>query len=427
MKILLVNQCFYPDVVSTAQHLTDLAVELSKRGHDVRVISSSRGYDDPDQRFAKHEVWNGINIHRVSGSGFGKRSRWRRAADFSTFLLSCALRMLFTRRIDLVVVLTSPPMISFLVAILARLKRWRFVFWVMDMNPDEAIAAGWLRERSVTSKMLQAMSRHSLNRAQKVIALDGFMGQRIRGKGIAADKIVVIPPWAHDEIRYDQHGRETFRAAHGLSEKFVVMYSGNHSPCHPLNTLLAAARELAEQKQVVFCFAGGGSELEKVSDFASQHHLSNIVTLPYQPMSALAGSLSAADLHVVVMGDPFVGIIHPCKIYNILSVAAPVLYIGPLESHITQVISQIKNDACIAAHGDVETVVRYINERASSATVESETRSPNTTALAFSRQLVMPRFIEALHSICPSGAPYDLVVGDAEAQLASASRSTGKS
>src|SRR3989442_10235128 len=103
MRILLVNQCFYPDVVSTAQHLTDLAVELNNRGHDVTVISSSRGYDDPDKRFARREVWNGIKINRVSGTGFGKRSRWRRAADFGTFFVSCAIRMLFTRRIDLVV------------------------------------------------------------------------------------------------------------------------------------------------------------------------------------------------------------------------------------------------------------------------------------------------------------------------------------
>src|ERR1700730_18026481 len=117
MNLLLINQCFYPDVVSTAQHLTDLAVELSNRGHQVTIIASSRGYDDPGMRFAKHEVWNGITIHRVSGTGFGKRARWRRTIDFGSFLVSCALRMLFLRRVELVVVMTSPPMISFLVAV----------------------------------------------------------------------------------------------------------------------------------------------------------------------------------------------------------------------------------------------------------------------------------------------------------------------
>lgn len=427
MKILLINQCFYPDVVSTAQHLTDLAVELSNRGHEVTVIASSRGYDDPDIRFVEREVWNGIAINRVRATGLGKRARWRRAVDFGTFMVSCTLRMLFLRRIELAVVMTSPPMISFLVALFARVKGWRFAFWVMDLNPDEAIAAGWLREGSAMSKMLTAMTRLSLSRTDKVIALDRFMSKRILSKGVAEEKILVLPPWSHEEIRYDQRGRETFRAAQGLTDKFVVMYSGNHSPCHPLNTLLEAALKLDGTANVVFCFVGGGSELEKVKAFANQHHLSNVRTLPYQPMNELAGSLSAADLHVVVMGDPFVGIIHPCKIYNILSVAAPVLYIGPPESHITQVISQMEKDKCVAAHGEVEKVASYIVDRASAAADESSERQAGATALAFSKHFVMPRLVEALERICEPTSQGDSVVADSDARLASASRSAGES
>ena len=123
-------------------------------------------------------------------------------------------------------------------------------------------------------------------------------------------------------VHFDAAGRAKFRAAHGLTDKFVVMYSGNHSPVHPLTTLLAAAQRLASDPRYVFCFVGGGSEHPKVKTFAAQHGLKNILCLPYQPLAELAGSLSAADLHVVVMGDPFVGTIHPCKIYNILTVGA---------------------------------------------------------------------------------------------------------
>ena len=55
----------------------------------------------------------------------------------------------------------------------------------------------------------------------------------------------------------------------------------------------------------------------------------------------VAGSLSAADLHVVVMGEAFVGIVHPCKIYNILAVGAPVLYLGPCPSHVTEILDEM--------------------------------------------------------------------------------------
>ncbi|MGA9131867.1 MAG: glycosyltransferase family 4 protein, partial [Candidatus Sulfotelmatobacter sp.] len=330
MKILILNQAFYPDVVSTAQHASDLAKALTQVGHEVTVVCSSRGYDDPRVRFPQQETWNAVNIIRVRSTGFGKASRWRRAADFSTFMASCALRVWRLQRFDVVVAMTSPPLISFLSSLAVPGRASNLVFWSMDLNPDEAIAAGWLREKSLTARVLSRMLLHSLQRADRIVALDRFMKDRIRAKGIPAEKVVVVPPWSHDDrVSFDPAGREEFRALYKLSRRFVVMYSGNHSPCHPLETLLQAAELLAENEDVVFCFVGGGSEFGTVKERARSRGLRNVLCLPYQPIEKLAGSLSAADLHVVVMGDKYVGIVHPCKIYNVLAVKKPFLYIGP--------------------------------------------------------------------------------------------------
>ena len=108
MRILLLNQSFYPDVVATAQYLTGLAEALADRGHEVRVLAARRAYDDPAQRFAKRERYRGIEIERVGGTGFGKDAKWRRALDFGSFLLQAALRVLTAPRVDCVVALTSP-------------------------------------------------------------------------------------------------------------------------------------------------------------------------------------------------------------------------------------------------------------------------------------------------------------------------------
>ena len=45
MRITLINQTFYPDVVSSGQHLADLALRLAERGHEVTVVTRSRSYD----------------------------------------------------------------------------------------------------------------------------------------------------------------------------------------------------------------------------------------------------------------------------------------------------------------------------------------------------------------------------------------------
>jgi glycosyltransferase involved in cell wall biosynthesis len=400
MKVLLLNQCFHPDVVSTGQHLTDLAVELAERGHGVTVVASDRGYDNPAQRFPKRETWKGIEIIRIPSLGLGKRARWRRAIDFGSYMINCALRLALLPRFDLVVALTSPPLISVLGALFARWKGGRFVFWVMDLNPDEAVAAGWLRPDSVTARVLEAMLRHSLRGAERVVVLDRFMKERIVRKGIGDEKIVVLPPWSHDDmVRYDRTGRETFRAQHGLADKYVVMYSGNHSPCHPLDTLLRAAEQLQTHPKIAFCFVGGGSEFKRVQARAREQRLSNVVCLPYQPLDQLSASLSSADMHVVVMGDAFTGIVHPCKIYNILLIGLPVLVIGPAESHIGDILRETNSNgqARVVAHGNVSAVVEHLTKHAVAELAAPHGHS-SLVAGRVSKSVLLPRLIEIMES-----------------------------
>jgi len=367
MKITLLNQCFYPDVVATGQHLTDLALALVERGHEVTVITSDRGYDDPQRRFKKRERWQGIEIVRLPSSAFGKTARWRRAADFATLMVLYALRLTFTPRQDVVVALTSPPLIAFLGASFVRIKGGRFLYWIMDLNPDEALAAGWLREGSLIARALVRLQNFALAGSESVIALDRFMADRLVDKGIPANRVQTISLWPHAEVpTFDAAGREAFRRRHQLDKKFVVMHAGNHSPCHPLNTLLEAAERLRLNQDIAFCFVGGGSELARVKEFATSHELTNILCLPYQPRAELAALLSAADLHVVIMGDPFVGIIHPCKIYNVMRVGAPFLYIGPLQSHVMDIVVEMNGAGrvYVSQHGNVDEVVRQVVEAA---------------------------------------------------------------
>ena len=443
--------------MATGQYLTEVAVRLVERGHQVTVVTSRRAYDRPETQFPKSETWRGIRIYRVGGTGFGKDAKWRRAADFASFAVRCCARLAWLPRHDRVVALTTPPLISFIGAWLARFWRASFFYWVMDFNPDEAIAAGWLRPGSLPAGLLDSLSRFSLRRAKKIIALDRFMRDRIMAKGIPAEKIAVLPPWSHDtEVKFDPAGRERFRQAHGLDGKFVVMYSGNHSPVHPLDTLLAAARELADDPGLAFCFIGGGSEWRKIAGKAEmlkngilkaegrkqkaepniqhptsniQHPVveggeqkaesrkqkaergdfsisafqrfsfSNILCLPYQPLDQLAGSLSAADLHVVVMGNGFVGLVHPCKIYNILSVGAPVLYIGPRPSHLSEMLGKLNGEhLCYsAAHGDVKTVLQGIQEVRRQSAAAGRQVPPLVRSL-YSKEVVLPQLITELES-----------------------------
>jgi colanic acid biosynthesis glycosyl transferase WcaI len=150
-----------------------------------------------------------------------------------------------------------------------------------------------------------------------------------------------------------------FRREHGLGDRFVVMYSGNHTATNPLDTLLAAALALRDDPRLCFAFVGGGGGKPAVDAFIERHGLTNTLSLPYQPLDQVARTLAAADVHAVTMGAQLVGIIHPCKVYGAMAAGRPVLFIGPRPSHITELLERA-DMGWHAQHGDVDALVQLL-------------------------------------------------------------------
>ena len=389
--------------MATGQYLGELAAALAEKGHEVTVVTGRRAYDNPDRLFPARETWRGVRIIRISSTRFGKKAKWRRAADFASFIVNCCARLVFLPRHDVVMALTTPPLISFIGAWRAKFWRARFCYWVMDMNPDEAVAAGWLRADSFMGKMLERMSRFSFRRADRIIALDRFMRDRIAAKGIAPEKIAVIPPWSQDnDVRFDAAGREQFRKAHGLQDKFVVMYSGNHSPVHPLDTLMQAAERLKDDPSIAFCFIGGGSEFKRVQRWAEDgKNRKRKAKVEFVPAVSTVGTA----LRLVVGGRRARGhygerlrrSVHPCKIYNALAVKAPIIYIGPTPSHVTEILDRLGDGypSIRVAHGEADILAEQIQELRQK-TAGGRRPSPTEVTATFSKGVLLPDLIAAL-------------------------------
>ena len=370
VRVLLINQVFHPDPASTGQHLAGLALALVQRGHEVTVLTGRRGYDEPAKSYPARETWNGIEIIRVGSTGFGHGSKLGLALDFLTFLIAAKWRALLMRRADVVVTLTTPPLLSVLGAALARLWGARFIYWVMDLNPDEAIAVGWLQEGGVPAHILEGLSRWSLRAADAVIVLDAYMKERVVAKGIVPEKIATVPIWMHGDVHFDAGGRERFRRRHALFDKFVVMYSGNHTPVHPLDTLVEAAALVRDDPRIHFCFVGGGIEWRKLRQRAQAESWPNATFLGYQPFEALSASLSAADVQAVTMGEAFIGIVHPCKVYNFLATERPFVFIGPARGHVPDLIRDagLSDYASSFRHGESRELAEDLRRRAANPT-----------------------------------------------------------
>ena len=114
MKILFVNQFYWPDMAATAQQMTDLCEYLAERGHEVRVVCSCGQYDDGSGGSTpKRETHRGVRIHRLRAPSFGKKSNLGRVIDYAGFHLLVGLWLLvFGWRYRAIVTLTTPPLIG---------------------------------------------------------------------------------------------------------------------------------------------------------------------------------------------------------------------------------------------------------------------------------------------------------------------------
>jgi len=340
MKILLLNQTFYPDNLATSQQVADLALSLKQKGHTVSVITGQRAYEERHRKFISYEKWQEVDIHRVVSTGFGKRRLRYRIIDSATFFLSLVWKLIFFPGQDLVISFTSPPLIGALGGLFCWLKGGRSVQWLMDINPDAAFQVGYLNRKSLLGRTLNFIFEATLKNASEVIVLDRWMKHKVIEHGAPKERVIIVPPWS--VFNENDSGVESairdFKQEHRLENKFIVLYSGNHSVVHPLDTLLDAAKELKEYEDIVFLFIGAGLRTKDVTAFKESNQLSNIVQLPLQPREKVKASFGSADLHCVVMGPGMSGLVHTSKIYSVLASGKPFVFVGPHQSHVSDLV-----------------------------------------------------------------------------------------
>jgi colanic acid biosynthesis glycosyl transferase WcaI len=365
VKILLLNQAFFPDSVATSQYVTDLACELHAQGHEITVLCGRRDYTIRDKLYPSFEMVDGIFVHRVYSTRFGKGNLVTRILDAVTYDLFSLWRLFLLPRHDVVVAFTSPPLVGFYGALTARFWRARFVHWLMNVNHEIAMELGCLRRKSMLGRALTTIYRVTLRSCDRIIVMDRWMKARVvREDVIDPQSIAIVPLWPihTPDPAAPSEGTNYFRGKHGLGDKFVVVHSGNLSVIHPLDTVLDAAVRLKEDSSVVFVFIGYGARERDINERVRIHGLTNILKLPYQSRELLGSSLGLADLHLVIMGNAASGLAHSSKIYSILATGQPYLFVGPRASHIVSDVIEACPGGFHVENGDVDGFLAVIEK-----------------------------------------------------------------
>jgi hypothetical protein len=394
---VFLTQVYPPDPAAVGQHLADAAEELSRRGHKVIVFTANRGFDDPSAKYVSKEILNGVEIRRVPFGSFGKRSIWMRLFSAIMLVVQEVARAAALKNLDTVVVSTSPPLGPIAGVALSKLRRAPLKYWAMDVNPDQMVALGKLRKNSPLVTVFDWMNRIVLRHATEIIALDRLMAALLTAKANVASRMTIVRPWAADEPSEPLRRTDNvFRRAHGIDERVVVMYSGNHALSNPLTTILHAARRLSDDPRLLLAFIGGGVGKKEVDAESAP----NILSLPYQPLSTLRNSLSAADVHIVSIGNALGGIVHPSKIYGAMAAGRPIFLLGPEGNPLADLLASA-DIGWRVSHGDVdgaEVVLRTISAASPEDLAEKGNRARSLLESIGNRESSCARVCDVLES-----------------------------
>lgn len=339
MNILVLCPHFGPDVAPTGEVMTAIAGQLVARGHHLHVVTALPWYRHHaveagwDGQLVRHEDTSWGRITRIHPFPTDKGNLVTRGLAFGGFTAVAAVEGAVTQARPDVVFAMSPP-ISLGPAgwAVARSRRVPFVFNIQDVFPDVAVELGMLTDPRAI-RAASWLERSTYRRADAVTVLSEELASNVEGKlrhglvGAEADeqaaKVHVIPNFVDTDAVRPSPPDNDYRARYGLTGRRVVMYAGNVGFSQSLELVLAAARELADRRDVVFVVNGGGSARAGLE--AAAEGLDNVVFVDMQPKELLPEVLAAGDIHVVPLKRGLAKASVPSKLYSILAAGRPLV------------------------------------------------------------------------------------------------------
>src|SRR6266403_1552633 len=371
-------------------------VDALSTSHDVTVLCGRPSYDPTERRTWRPyqtEIADRARIIRAGSTDFPRFDMTRRVVNYLSYVALAIPRALFVP-CDVVLAMTDPPFQGIVGAIVALLKRKPYVYNIRDLYPDMAVG-GAIVGPGMFARFWEKLHRWALGQASHVIVLGEDMRARIVAKGVEPARVVIardgaaIPP---PGTLLPAPDPGVVRAIRG-NFSFVLVHAGNHGFYGACDTLVTAARLLANEG-VGLVFVGNGAQRSQVETAAAG--AANIRFLEFFPASKIPSVLAAADAHVITVKRGLEGVVVPSKMYGILAAGKPIVAVAPKE---TDAVSLgIQRGFAIAADPDrpleVVTAVRALASDPSKSKAMGE--AARAAAPDYDRVKELQKFVEII-------------------------------
>ena len=397
MKLKLISEFFYPYQTSTQKILTELAEDLVEQGLDVSVLTTKNAYREEKQTLKKYEVYKGIKIKRIAASSFSRDSFIGRILNYLTFTTGILFNLLFKNDYDKILFVSNPPLVPFIGYLVNKLRRKPYVYLVHDVYPDVAIKLGVIKPQSLIAKMMNFMNNKIYQNAEKIIVLGEDMKKVIVKKGISPDKIVIITNWADSTKNYPVNVSDDFYKKYQLNNKFNILYTGNISKVHAIDSVLELARRLKGHSDIQFMIVGDGNRKQYIEEVKRSENLDNISLANYMFGEEYNTLLNCANIFITTLQDGIEGLGVPSKTYTYMSVHKPLLAVMSETSEIGKMVNQYQLGAQYNAGSEDEMAKFILNQKNNIDVYNGYCQNVKETFNQFyERKKVTQRFYEEL-------------------------------
>lgn len=397
MRLKLISEFFYPYQTSTQKILTELAEDLVEQGLDVSVLTTKNAYREEKQTLKKYEVYKGIKIKRIAASSFSRDSFIGRILNYLTFTTGILFNLLFKNDYDKILFVSNPPLVPFIGYLVNKLRRKPYVYLVHDVYPDVAIKLGVIKPQSLIAKMMNFMNNKIYQNAEKIIVLGEDMKKVIVKKGISPDKIVIITNWADSTKNYPVNVSDDFYKKYQLNNKFNILYTGNISKVHAIDSVLELARRLKGHSDIQFMIVGDGNRKQYIEEVKRSENLDNISLANYMFGEEYNTLLNCANIFITTLQDGIEGLGVPSKTYTYMSVHKPLLAVMSETSEIGKMVNQYQLGAQYNAGSEDEMAKFILNQKNNIDVYNGYCQNVKETFNQFyERKKVTQRFYEEL-------------------------------
>ncbi|MBX3289764.1 MAG: glycosyltransferase family 4 protein [Acidobacteria bacterium] len=341
-RLWVVSELYYPEETSTGYYLTKIAEGLADE-FDVKVLCGQPNYFRRGVRAPKHEIHRSVEIFRAAGTTFDKNVIPLKLINMVTLGISVLFHaMRRFKKGDRVLVVTTPPIMPFIICIASLLKGTSYTLLIHDNYPEMIYAVGKTTETSLLTRTVNYCNRWLYKYTAKIIAVARDMRELLLKKTQGLDiPIDVIPNWAElDSVSPMPRSENTLLKELGLEDKFVFLYAGNMGRPNDLESIIEAAARLIDRPEFHFIFLGNGAKLSWLEETVSTRKLKNVTILPPSPRSKQIVFLNACDVALVTLVKKMKGVSMPSRTYNIMAAGKPILAIAEKGSELDLVVNE---------------------------------------------------------------------------------------